>query len=73
MSTSLLDLPLQAFGQAQQWLFEAAVQPLMLELDLANVLEDGYRATGWLLVGVLQMSSWCWSLVISNVGGQWKW
>ena len=56
MSTSLLDLPLQAFGQAQQWLFEAAVQPLMLELDLANVLEDGYRATGWLLVGVLQIT-----------------
>ena len=55
MNTSLLDPFLQAFGQAQQWLFEAAVQPLMLALDLANVLEDGYRATGWLLVGVLQI------------------
>ena len=55
MSTSWLDLPLRAFGQVQQWLFEAAVQPLMFALDLANVLEDGYRATGWLLVGVLQI------------------
>jgi sterol desaturase/sphingolipid hydroxylase (fatty acid hydroxylase superfamily) len=45
-----------AFGQAQQWLFEAAVQPAMFALGLANLLEDGYRATGWLLVGLLQLA-----------------
>jgi sterol desaturase/sphingolipid hydroxylase (fatty acid hydroxylase superfamily) len=39
----------------QQALFEHAVQPLMFALGLGNLLEDGYRATGWLLVGLLQL------------------
>lgn len=43
------------FNAAQQWLFEAAVQPLLFGLGLANLLEDGYTATGWLLVGVIQL------------------
>ncbi len=43
------------FGTAQQWLFEAAVQPLLFDLGLGNLLEEGYRATGWLLVGLLQI------------------
>lgn len=43
------------FDTAQQWLFEAVAQPLMFAGGLANFLEDGYRATGWLLVGVLQL------------------
>jgi sterol desaturase/sphingolipid hydroxylase (fatty acid hydroxylase superfamily) len=44
------------FGDAQQWLFERAVQPLMFHTGLGNLLEDGYRATGWLLVGLLQLA-----------------
>ena len=44
------------FTAAQLWLFEAVVQPLMFELGLASVLEDGYDATGWLLVGLLQIA-----------------
>jgi sterol desaturase/sphingolipid hydroxylase (fatty acid hydroxylase superfamily) len=47
---------IDAFGAAQQWLFEAAVQPAMFALGMANLLEDGYRATGWLLVGLLQLA-----------------
>lgn len=43
------------FDGAQQWLFEAVVQPVLFWLGLANVLEDAYDATGWLLVGVLQL------------------
>ena len=43
------------FGSAQQWLFEAAVQPLMFALGMANLLEDAYGATGWLLVGLVQI------------------
>lgn len=46
--TSLFDL-------AQQGLFEAAVQPLMFHAGMGNLLEDGFRATGWLLVGLLQL------------------
>jgi sterol desaturase/sphingolipid hydroxylase (fatty acid hydroxylase superfamily) len=43
------------FGQAQQALFEAVVQPLLFAAGLGNLLEDGFRATGWLLVGLLQL------------------
>lgn len=43
------------FAQAQQALFEAAVQPLLFSLGFGNLLEDGFDATGWLLVGLLQL------------------
>ncbi|MGQ0597828.1 sterol desaturase family protein [Aquabacterium sp.] len=44
-----------AFGQLQQWLFETAVQPAMFAIGMGNLLEDAYDATGWLLVGVIQL------------------
>jgi sterol desaturase/sphingolipid hydroxylase (fatty acid hydroxylase superfamily) len=44
------------FGIAQQWLFEAAIEPLMFMLGMGNLLEDGYAATGWLLVGLVQIA-----------------
>jgi sterol desaturase/sphingolipid hydroxylase (fatty acid hydroxylase superfamily) len=44
-----------AFGQAQQWLFEAAVQPLVFHAGMGSLLEDAYEATGWLLMGLLQL------------------
>ncbi|GAO20628.1 fatty acid hydroxylase [Alicycliphilus sp. B1] len=50
-----MSLPSQLFDAAQQWLFEAVVQPALFALGLANVLEDAYVATGWLLVGLLQL------------------
>lgn len=45
----------EAFAAAQQWLFEAAVQPLMFSAGIGNLLEDGFAATGWLIVGLLQI------------------
>ena len=50
-----MDSLLSLFGDIQQWLFEAAVQPVMFSTGMAGVLAEGYRATGWLLVGVLQL------------------
>ena len=44
------------FGNVQQWLFEHAMQPLLFGLGMGNLLEDGYVATGWLLVGLLQIA-----------------
>jgi sterol desaturase/sphingolipid hydroxylase (fatty acid hydroxylase superfamily) len=44
------------FSAAQQWLFEAVVQPALFTLGLGNLLEDGYAATGWLLVGLAQIA-----------------
>ncbi len=38
-----IDLVSQAFGWAQQALFEAVVQPLAFALGLGNLLEDGLR------------------------------
>lgn len=43
------------FNSVQQWLFESVIQPVMFHLGMANLLEDGYDATGWLLVGLLQV------------------
>jgi sterol desaturase/sphingolipid hydroxylase (fatty acid hydroxylase superfamily) len=40
----------------QQGLFESLVQPVMFALGLGNLLEDGFAATGWLLVGLLQIA-----------------
>lgn len=47
---------IELFDAAQQGLFEQAVQPLLFALGMGQFLEDAYRATGWLLVGVLQIT-----------------
>jgi sterol desaturase/sphingolipid hydroxylase (fatty acid hydroxylase superfamily) len=47
---------IELFDTTQQWLFEHAVQPLLFAAGLGQLLEEGYRATGWLLVGVLQIA-----------------
>ncbi|RZK99356.1 MAG: fatty acid hydroxylase family protein [Rubrivivax sp.] len=51
LSSSLSD----AFGNAQQWLFETAVQPTVYGLGMGNLLEDAYEATGWVMVGLVQL------------------
>jgi sterol desaturase/sphingolipid hydroxylase (fatty acid hydroxylase superfamily) len=51
----MLDWFVDTFALAQQWLFEAVVQPLMIALGQSGVLEDGFNASGWLLVGLLQI------------------
>jgi sterol desaturase/sphingolipid hydroxylase (fatty acid hydroxylase superfamily) len=51
-----MDFLSDLFNQAQQWLFEAAVQPLVFGLGWGNLIEDAYIATGWLLVGLLQIA-----------------
>jgi sterol desaturase/sphingolipid hydroxylase (fatty acid hydroxylase superfamily) len=45
-----------AFERVQQLLFESVVQPVMFHLGLANLLEDAYGATGWLLVGLIEIA-----------------
>ena len=51
-----MDQLVDLFGVVQQWLFEAAVQPAMFALGLGNLLEDGYQATAWFLVGLIQVA-----------------
>lgn len=52
----MIDMLIDAFGQAQQWLYETAVQPVVFALGGGSILEDAYNATGWLLVGLLQIA-----------------
>ncbi|MFN0185153.1 MAG: sterol desaturase family protein [Aquabacterium sp.] len=50
-----MDALAQGFGNVQQALFEGVLQPIMLALGMANLLAEGYRASGWLLVGLVQI------------------
>ena len=43
------------FSTGQQTLFEGLVQPLLFALGMGSLVEDGFDATGWLLVGLLQL------------------
>ena len=52
----MLDWAADLLHAAQQVLFEAAVQPLAFALGAGHLLEDGFAATGWLLVGLLQIA-----------------
>lgn len=45
----------QWFGQAQQGLYEGVVQPALYHLGMASWMEDAFDATGWLLVGLIQL------------------
>lgn len=51
----MIDMLIDAFGQAQQWLYETVVQPVVFALGGGSILEDAFNATGWLLVGLLQI------------------
>jgi sterol desaturase/sphingolipid hydroxylase (fatty acid hydroxylase superfamily) len=51
----MMDWWADTFNAAQQWLFESTLQPLLFALGWGNLLENGYAATGWLLVGLLQL------------------
>jgi sterol desaturase/sphingolipid hydroxylase (fatty acid hydroxylase superfamily) len=50
-----MDALANLFSSVQQWLFETLFEPLAFWLGLGNRLEDAYDATGWLLVGLLQL------------------
>jgi sterol desaturase/sphingolipid hydroxylase (fatty acid hydroxylase superfamily) len=53
---SLIDQLTDAFARGQQWLFESATQPLMYALGMGGLLEDGFTATGWFLIGLIQFA-----------------
>ncbi len=50
----LLTTLADGFMAAQATVFEAAA-PWLFEFGLGNLLEDGYAATGWLLLGLMQL------------------
>jgi len=56
------------FSDAQQWLFETVVQPLVFGLGLGGRLEDAFTATGWLLVGLIQVA-----ILLAIIGPLQRW
>ena len=56
------------FSSAQQWLFEAVVQPVLFALGMGNLLEDAFDATAWLLVGLLQIG-----VLLAVIGPMQRW
>ena len=56
------------FSSTQEWLFESVLQPVMFAVGLGNLLGDGYAATGWLLVGLLQLG-----VLVAVIGPLQRW
>ncbi|MFZ2736968.1 MAG: sterol desaturase family protein [Burkholderiaceae bacterium] len=51
-----MDWFVDLFEFFRQWLFEQAVLPVMFALGWGNLLEVGFEATAWFLIGLLQIS-----------------
>ena len=51
-----MDTLIDGFATLHGLIFESVVSPLAFALGLGNFLEDGYIATDWLLVGLLQIA-----------------
>ena len=64
----MMDSAFDAFNEAQRWLFETVVQPLVFGAGAGNLLEDAFDATGWLLVGLLQIV-----LMVGVIGALERW
>ncbi|RZI64932.1 MAG: sterol desaturase family protein [Variovorax sp.] len=56
------------FATLQQWLFEAAVQPLVYAVGLGGRVEEAFDATGWLLVGLIQIA-----ILLAVIGPLQRW
>jgi sterol desaturase/sphingolipid hydroxylase (fatty acid hydroxylase superfamily) len=50
-----MDFILQAWAQWQQSLFEAVVVPLAFSMGLGHRLEEAFNATGWFMMGLVQL------------------
>jgi sterol desaturase/sphingolipid hydroxylase (fatty acid hydroxylase superfamily) len=51
----MTDFLIELFASAQQWLYEAVVQPILFYTGQGAILEIGFEGTGWLLMGLLQI------------------
>ena len=51
----MIDWLTDAFSALQGWFFETVIQPLVYAVGLGGWTEDAFDATGWLLVGLIQV------------------
>ena len=56
------------FATLQQWLFEAVVQPVVYAIGLGGRVEEAFDATGWLLVGLIQIA-----ILLAVIGPLQRW
>ncbi len=56
------------FADVQQWLFETVVQPLVYAVGLGGRVEEAFDATGWLLVGLIQIA-----VLVAVIGPLQRW
>ncbi len=56
------------FSALQGWFFETAVQPVVYAIGLGGWTEDAFDATGWLLVGLIQIA-----VLIAIIGPLQRW
>jgi len=56
MIDRLQSLIMEAFAGAQEGLFESVVQPVLFQLGFGNLLELAFDATGWFLIGLIQLT-----------------
>jgi sterol desaturase/sphingolipid hydroxylase (fatty acid hydroxylase superfamily) len=52
----VIDWISNTFDNLQLALYEHVVQPIVFGIGLGNLLEDAFAATGWLLLGLLQIA-----------------
>ena len=50
-----MDTLIELFGSLQQTVFERLTQPTLFAMGMGNLLEEAYGATGWFLLGVMQL------------------
>ena len=46
---------LDLLGQAQGWLFENAIQPLIYFTGMGDITEEAFEGTEWLLIGMAEL------------------
>lgn len=51
----MIDTLVNWFSNAQSWLFQALVQPLMFHAGFSEYLEDAFDGTEWFLIGVCEL------------------
>lgn len=56
MLSNFYDFLTEAFANSQTWLFENLIQAIAFNLGAGNLLDIAFEGTGWLLVGLMQIT-----------------
>ncbi|HEX8604407.1 MAG TPA: sterol desaturase family protein [Pseudoduganella sp.] len=51
----MMQLLIDWFAQAQGWLFQAVIEPVMYHAGFGDLLEDAFEGTEWFLIGICEI------------------